>query len=84
MVSHYDPLKVKHTEDIVSVLVVQTLIFVIFKNVDSSIRVRRVPQINSQAIKLQDLIDWTGEDIHEPVLTCQIPRNDLFKYIDEK
>ena len=43
-----------------------------------------MPKINTQATKLKDLIDWTGEGVHEPVLTCDIPSEQLSNFIEEK
>ena len=47
-------------------------------------RARKMPKINTQATKLKDLIDWTGEGVHEPVLTCDIPSEQLSNFIEEK
>ena len=51
---------------------------------DRKPRARRQPKINIEATTLQDLIDWTVDSIHEPVLTCNIPTDQLPKYIEEK
>ena len=33
---------------------------------------------------MQELIDWNGEDIHEPVFTCHIANGDSLKFVDCK
>ena len=43
-----------------------------------------MPKINSDASTLEDLIDWSGDDIHEPIFTCNIPNGDLLKFVDNK
>ena len=45
---------------------------------DTSVRPRKTPIINTKATKLVDLIDWSS-DVHEPLLTCSMSRNDLSK-----
>ena len=45
---------------------------------DRSVRPRKTPKINTNATKLVDLIDWSN-DVHEPILTCSMSRNDLLK-----
>ena len=51
---------------------------------DLSVRIRRVPKINAEARTLEDLLDWIGEDIYEPVFTCHITCEDLVKIKDKK
>ena len=51
---------------------------------DRTPRVRRVPEINTEATTIQELIDWTRDGLHEPVLTCDIATEDLPRYIYEK
>ena len=43
-----------------------------------------MPKINIEAESLQDLLDWNGEDIFEPVLTCHIPSEELLKMKETK
>ena len=45
---------------------------------DISVRERINPKLNRYATKLVDLIDWSY-DIHEPLLTCSMSKNDLSK-----
>ena len=45
---------------------------------DISVRNRKNPKLNTYATKLVDLIDWS-HDIHEPLLTCSMSRNDPSK-----
>ena len=45
---------------------------------DTSVRPRKTPKVNTNATKLVDLIDWSN-DVHEPLLTCSMSRNDLLK-----
>ena len=47
-------------------------------------RARTVPDINTEATTLQELINWPQDGLHEPVLTCHIPSDELQKYIHEK
>ena len=51
---------------------------------DRKHRARRQPKINTEATTLQDLIDWTVDGIHEPLLTCDVPTDQLSQYIEEK
>ena len=50
---------------------------------DRQPRARKTPQINTEATRLQDLIDWST-DIHEPVLTCHIPSENLSNYLEKE
>ena len=43
-----------------------------------SVRDRKNPKLNTYATKLVDIIDWSY-DIHEPLLTCSMSKNDLSK-----
>lgn len=52
-------------------------------NLDTCIWMRRVPQINSATTSLQDLINWNGEEIHEPARTSQMPQDAMWKFINE-
>ena len=47
---------------------------------DTSVRFRKHPILNMQAATLADLINW--EDAHEPVLTCDIPSDELQQFIE--
>ena len=44
---------------------------------DLSVRDRRMPRLNLQAKSLQTMIEWKIEEVHEPVYTCCLSRQDL-------
>ena len=51
---------------------------------DSSVRVRIIPVIDTDADDLQDLIDWS-EDVHEHPLTCSsMSRTEILRLSDTK
>ena len=49
---------------------------------DTSIRTRTVPNINFDAIRLEDLIDWSS-NIFEPVLTSKLSTKQVKDFIDK-
>ena len=44
---------------------------------DDSVRDRKTPNINENATKLADLIDWKVEEVTEPPLTCSLTTMEL-------
>ena len=49
---------------------------------DASIRNRKKPTLNFDAVTLLELIDWSNEQILEPNFTCNMTKKDLQKVID--
>ena len=49
---------------------------------DKSVRFRNNPALNNNASTLVDLIDWSC-DVHEPLLTCSMLKDDLLKLISD-
>ena len=45
---------------------------------DTSLRIRKNPTLNINAKTLVELIDWSS-DVHEPLLTCSLSKEDLLK-----
>ena len=48
---------------------------------DISRRIRQTPTLNVNATSLVDLISWS-KDVHEPILTCSMSKEDLLKLED--
>ena len=44
---------------------------------DLSVRSRRMPKLNLKATTLQTMIKWNLKDVHEPVYTCKLSRQEL-------
>ena len=49
---------------------------------DASIRNRKKPTLNFDAVTLLELIDWSNEQILEPNFTCNMTKKDLQKVIN--
>ena len=49
---------------------------------DSSPRPRRTPNLLIYVISVIGLIDWTKEDIYEPIFTCDKSKEELEEMID--
>jgi hypothetical protein len=49
---------------------------------DTSVRNRKKPTLNFDAVTLLELIDWSNEQILEPNFTCNMTKRDLKKVID--
>ena len=49
---------------------------------DASVRNRKKPTLNYDAVTLLELIDWSNEQILEPNFTCNMTKKDLQKVID--
>ena len=47
---------------------------------DSSVRSRKTPDINENATKLEDLIDWSCE-LSEPPLTCNLTTKEIKEFV---
>ena len=48
---------------------------------DTSHRIRRNPTLNVNATSLDKLINWS-KDVHKPILTCSMSKEDLLKLED--
>jgi hypothetical protein len=44
---------------------------------DLSVRDRKTPKLNLQATTLQNMITWKVREVHEPVYTCKLSREEL-------
>ena len=49
---------------------------------DASVRNRKKPTLNFDAVTLLELIDWSNEQILEPNFTCNMIKKDFKKGID--
>ena len=49
---------------------------------DDSVRDRKTPNINENATKLADLIDWNVEAVTEPPLTCSLTTMEVRQFLD--
>ena len=49
---------------------------------DMSVRDRITPKLNLQATSLQTLIPWKLEELHEPVYTCKLSREQLNQILE--
>ena len=50
---------------------------------DMSVRDRITPKLNLQATSLQTLIPWKLEELHEPVYTCKLSREQLSQILEK-
>ena len=46
---------------------------------DSSLRLRKLPYLNTEATKLKDLISW--EEATEPINTCKLSKSEVLEFI---
>ena len=49
---------------------------------DLSLRDRVTPRLNLEATSLQTLISWKLEELHEPVYTCKLTKEELNQYLE--
>ena len=49
---------------------------------DNSVRVYKLPSLNWQADKLQELIDWEDTVLTEPALTASLSSNEVYGCLD--
>ena len=50
---------------------------------DLSLRDRVTPRLNLKATSLQTLISWKLEELHEPVYTCKLTKEELNQYLEK-
>ena len=50
---------------------------------DLTVRDRVTPRLNLEATSLQTLIPWKLEDLHEPVYTCKLTKEELNQYLEK-
>ena len=48
---------------------------------DSSLRLRKLPYLNTEATKLKDLISW--EEATEPINTCKLSKSEVLEFIEK-
>ena len=48
-----------------------------------SLRDRVTPRLNLEATSLQTLISWKLEELHEPVFTCKLTKEELNQYLEK-
>ena len=49
---------------------------------DTSVRPRRTPVINLEAVNLQELIDWNSDKLYEPIFTSSLNKAELESCVD--
>ena len=50
---------------------------------DLRVRDRVSPRLNLEATSLQTLIPWKLEELHEPVYTCKLTKEELNQYLEK-
>ena len=48
---------------------------------DSSLRLRKLPYLNTEATKLKDLINW--DEATEPINTCKLSKREVLEFIEK-
>ena len=49
---------------------------------DMSVRARKTPNVNKDAITIMNLTSWDKKEVYEPVMTCNLSKQELVNILD--